>query len=203
MGTVVTIGADQTLTVTIAGSTTNITGVRYFSHYPPKVGSQVWLDTDGRDWVAVGAIAGLGGQVPSCRLYRNTAYSISSGATYTTVAWDASVFDPWGMWPGGTSANIVAPITGTYLVSYNYGYNANATGQRSGYVTSSSGSQNIYSNVEAPPAGSIANVHASGVMQLTKGDVVQLTTRQTSGSLLAMYTGNPYSTAITVTYLGA
>ena len=56
-GSIVSVEADQcTLTVTIAGSTVPISGVRYATGVMPVPGLAVWLATDGRDLWAIATL---------------------------------------------------------------------------------------------------------------------------------------------------
>ena len=48
--------SDGTLTVTVAGSTTQVTGVKAFASVCPSPGHGVWLATDGTDLMAIGTI---------------------------------------------------------------------------------------------------------------------------------------------------
>lgn len=201
MGKVITVGTDYTLTVQIAGDTTNnIAGVRYFGHFAPKAGSQVWLDTDGVDVIAVGAVAGLGGVVPVCRVYRSTDLNVASSTTYTTVAWASSLYDTHNMWTSGT--DVVAPITGTYLVQATYSFANLLGGYRSARIVSGSTTQ-AFSQYDS--ASSIAAPFTSlgTVCSVAKGTAFTLEVRQTSGSTLALNGGVPSYTNLFVTYLGA
>jgi hypothetical protein len=55
-GTVDTVNLDGTVDLTIAGSTTVITGVKYFDGVTPEEGHGIWLLTDGVDLIAIGTI---------------------------------------------------------------------------------------------------------------------------------------------------
>lgn len=50
------------LTLTIGGSATTVSGIKYLSSYTPTVNDTVWLATDGRDWMVIGKLSdGSGG----------------------------------------------------------------------------------------------------------------------------------------------
>ena len=52
----------SSVTLTIGGSATAVSGVKYLSSYSPTVGDTVWLATDGRDWLVIGKLGpGSGG----------------------------------------------------------------------------------------------------------------------------------------------
>lgn len=46
-----------TLTVTIGGSDTSVSGIKYLASYTPRENDAVWLATDGRDWMVIGKLA--------------------------------------------------------------------------------------------------------------------------------------------------
>ena len=202
MGKVVSINTNYTINVQIAGSTYLIQNVRYFNHYAPKVGSQVWLDTDGRDWIAIGAIAGLGGQVPSVKVYRTADLSVATGATFTTVPWQTTDFDPWGMWTGGT--NIVAPISGRYLVTAQIEWTGNATSYRGAQLRVNGSASSYFSFVQNDSSGTaLFSHHITGIRSAQAGDYFQLFVRQNSGAALGMSGTTVAESHMTVTYLGA
>jgi len=201
MGTVSAINAGYTIDVTIAGSSTVITGVRYFNHYAPKVGAQVWLDTDGQDWIAIGAVAGLGGQVPTCKVYRTADLGIASGSGWTAITWQATEFDPFGMFTVN-STNLTVPITGRYLISGAVLFdNSTSTGYR-GIAINKNGTLIQYAQVITNAANTIG-VPLSTVVNLTKGDTVSLSARQGSGVNINLVSASAIETHLIVTYLGA
>lgn len=201
MGKVVAINTNRTIDVQIAGSTTTITGVRYFAHFAPKLNTQVWLDTDGRDWIAIGAIAGLGGQVPTCKVYRTADYNIATGSTYTTIPWSAAEYDPYGMFTSGT--NIVVPLTGRYLVTAQVEFNGNATGYRGGALrTGGSVATNFsFAQMDAGTTN-LFSFQLASVRTMVAGDYFQLLVRQGSGVTIALAASTIAETSMTITYLG-
>lgn len=202
MGAVVAINSDRTINVTIAGSTTTITSVKYFGHYAPKVGAQVWLDTDGRDWVAIGAIAGLGGAVPTCKVYRTADQNIATGSTFVNVSWQAAAFDPWGMWTSGT--NVTVPITGRYLINSTVQFNAvtpYTVSYRSGRIYQNGGPLNIV-QTDSPVGNVLWSQSLSIIVNATAGDYFTLGARQNSGITISIASSAASETQMTVTYLG-
>lgn len=202
MGAVSAINSNRTINVTIGGSTTAITGVKYFGHYAPKVGTQVWLDTDGRDWIAIGAIAGSGGAIPSCKVYRTSDQNIATGSTFVNVSWNAAAFDPWGMWTSGT--NVTVPITGRYLVNATVHFNAASpytVSYRSGRIYQNGGPLNIV-QTDSPVGNVIWSQSMSVIVNATAGDYFTLGARQNSGITLALASTTAAETQLTVTYLG-
>jgi hypothetical protein len=55
-GSVVSGQVDGTVTITIAGSATQVAGVKYIDSYHPLAGDTVWLATDGRDLFIIGRL---------------------------------------------------------------------------------------------------------------------------------------------------
>jgi hypothetical protein len=200
MGTVSAINANYTINVTIAGSTTVVTGVRYFNHYAPRVGAQVWLDTDGRDWIATGAIAGLGGQLPTVKVHRTTDLAIPSGATFTAVTWQAAQFDPWGMWTSGT--NVVAPLSGRYLITGTAQFDGS---QSTGYRGVAIQKNGVLIQLAQMVTSALfqTGVPISTVVNLTRGDTVSLGARQGSGVNINLASVGATESHLIVTYLGA
>lgn len=201
MGKVVAINTNRTINVQIAGSTTTITGVHYFNHYAPKLNTQVWLDTDGRDWIAIGAIAGSGGAVPTVKVHRTADLSVATGSTYTAVPWQAAEYDPWGMWTSGT--NVVVPITGRYLVTGQASWLGNNTGYRTALLQYNGGTANFgYAQSDAGTTNQFS-LSVSGIRTATAGDYFSLNVRQGSGVTLGLMGTASVYTHMTVTYLGS
>jgi hypothetical protein len=199
MGKVTAVNSNYTISVQIAGSTTTITGVRYFAHFAPKVNSQVWLDTDGQDWIAIGAVAGLGGQVPSCKVYRTADLNVATGSTWTTVAWQTVDFDPYGMWNSGTG--VYARITGRYLIEHQAQWTANATSYRGSRVMLNGATPLNLCQTDSTGTALFSH-QGSVIVNLVSGDYVQMQVRQNSGGTLALNSTSISESHMTVTYLG-
>jgi hypothetical protein len=198
MGAVSAINANRTINVTIGGSTTAITGVHYFGHYAPRIGAQVWLDTDGRDWVAIGAIAGSGGAVPTGRFHRTADLTVTTGAGWTPVPFQAAQFDPWGMWTTGT--NVIAPITGRYHMTGMAHWAGNATSYRA-VALDVAGVVSTWAQ-QLANGTNVTAVSVSSVVTANAGDAFRLQVRQGSGGNLTLNAGTSVETHLTVTYLG-
>ena len=200
MGVVTAIASTYTISVKIAGATNVITGVRYFGHYAPKVGSAVWLDTDGRDWIAVGVIAGLGAAHPSCKVYRTADQSIATGSAWTAVVWQAAEYDPHGMY-NGTSL-VTVPITGRYLIQAQVQFNANGTSYRGSSLRLNGVTTISFAQTDAAGSTALYSHHNATTAKLTAGDYVQLLVRQNSGAALGLSATTTSESHMTVTYLG-
>lgn len=120
----------NTLTVALAGDTTAFSGVRYLNTFAPKAGGQVWLDTDGVDVMAVGALAGRGGHACVANVRLNANLSVpADGTNYTTVGWEHAANDPFGVWQSGKPNYLMAPVSGFYLVRASVAFAAGTSGQ--------------------------------------------------------------------------
>lgn len=124
--TVISVQTGYTATIRIAGTTTNVSGVRYFSHVAPRPNQIVWFDTDGTDIVITGIVAGNGGAFPSCRVYRSSAQGVIT--TATNVLWNATDTDPWVMLDATNTDRINIPIDGLYAVTGVVAFALSATG---------------------------------------------------------------------------
>ena len=201
MGTVVGIASDYSLTVTVAGDSTQVTGVKYFGHYTPRVGAQVWLDTDGVDVIAVGALAGLGGSAVSALFSKTSDQNIANN-TLEQVTMSSIDHDPAGMIDNAAD-RITVSMPGIYLIAAGASFAANATGYREIQAKPSSGDPYVVARQAATPTTN-ARVTASVIRSLSQGATVELHARQTSGGALAVAgdSADKSFTWLGVTYLG-
>lgn len=97
---VTAVAADrQSVTVTIAGDTTAIEGVRFIESYSPNVNDTVWIVTDGKDLFITGALAVIpsGGSVAThaplaMSIGRETASFSSSTSASGTITFPVGRF---------------------------------------------------------------------------------------------------------------
>jgi len=132
-----------------------------------------------------------------------------ANATGVTLTWASERFDVGG-YHTGSSADIVIPSgkAGYYLVTFNFTFSANATGQRLGYIAFNGGSDNCATTLQTTSAeefqGTLSIVRYCAVADTISGIVYQ-----NSGSTLSIrsaatstnYAGN--STSLTAIFLGA
>ena len=105
-GVVSAIAADGTLTVTIAGSSKSISGVRALNAAMPAVGAAVWLAVDGPLILAIGSVY-PGGRFS---VYATGTTTLPAG-TWTTLALAGSTYTD-----GNYAANTyTCPVAGRYL----------------------------------------------------------------------------------------
>lgn len=169
------------ITVTIAGSTQSVSGVKYLGSYAPRVGAHVWLVTDGSDMFAIGHLAPRG--VPALRV-TGAATSVAN-ATETALAFNAEVgTDPWAMWVVGSASRITVPLDGWYSFTGWVSFAANATGVRGVKIRQGGTTALAFDRVPAAGAGTTELTVVSGPVSLSSTNFVELTVEQTSGGAL-------------------
>lgn len=170
------------LTLKVAGSTQQITGVKYLGSYAPRAGAHVWLVTDGSDMFAIGHIAPRG--VPALRV-TGPAQAVASG-TLQALSFNAEVgTDPWGMWAASpNNTRITVPYAGWWSFTANVSFVANATGVRGCMLRLNNSSTLGMSRFAAAGAGTSNASVASGPVSLAANDYVEVAVDQTSGAPL-------------------
>lgn len=184
-GAVSSIQSDGTITVTIAGSTTAIAGVRCLASVCPIVGAAVWLATDGADVFALGTITTTGPAY--CSVTRTNDGTLGTGTWYELSFATNTRTDPYGMWSSGAADRITCVTPGIYLLTGQVTYEANGTGRRDCRLLVNGSSivrtyEAAYANLELP-------ISVATVYPLAVGDYVQLGARQSSGGNLSVRSG--------------
>lgn len=198
VGTIVSVQTDRTCTVTVAGDTTQISGVRYMSDVAPDPNAAVWLVTDGRDMFVLGHMAAAN-RTLATKAVRTSAQSISN-ATDEYITFDSASYNDYGAWNAASlQARLTAPVTGRYQVIANAAFAGNATGFRRLFIelngTTAISSMHSHSNAAATPT----SMSVSAVQTMSIGDYVRLGVRQTSGGALDVNSGAELS----LIYLGS
>lgn len=176
-GTVVSV-VSYSLTITVAGSTEQVSGVKYLGSYAPRVGAHVWLVTDGADMFAFGHLAPRG--LPALRV-SGAATSVVT-ATETALALSTEVgTDPWNMWVVGTASRITVPYAGWYSVTGWASFAANATGVRGARLRQDGTTSLAWMRCPAAGAGATELSVSSGPVSLAASAYVELVVEQTSG----------------------
>lgn len=183
------------VTVTIAGSTTQVSGVKYLGSYAPQVGAQVWLLTDGSDVFAIGHLAPRG--VPALEVSTSSAAAIAT-ASETAAVFDTVVgTDPWDMWEGVTNpSRITVPLDGWYTFTAHSSFAANGTGVRGVKLRSGGATTLAWQRVSAAAAGTTELTVTCGAVSLSASNYVEATVEQTSGGNLNV------TTKLRVSYVG-
>jgi hypothetical protein len=171
------------LTLKIAGSTSQITGVKYLGSYAPRVGAQVWLISDGSDIFAIGHLAPRG--VPALQVGRSAVQSIPN-STETAITFTTEVgTDPWVLWAASPNpTRITAPLDGWYTFTGWVSFAANTTGIRGVKVRSQGTTAQAMQRVSTSSAGTTDLTVMTGPVSLAASNYVELTVEQTSGGNL-------------------
>lgn len=195
-GEAVSVQDDYTATVKVAGSDTEVTGVRYMGD-PPKPASGVWVMANSNDLFILGSIASAG-RAAAPLVYRTTNVSISN-ATPTPITWEAEDADAYGFWSSGSAVTVNVP--GRYVAVGQTDFASNATGVRSASIVVDGavvGAQRVaaYSGV--------AHVNVSSV-PFTVGATatVALWVEQNSSGALDVVASGSLSPGLGIYYLGA
>lgn len=202
LGTVQSVQADRTCTVTIAGSTTAVAGVKYLGDVQPVPAKAVWLVSDGKDLFALGVIAGAD-RTFSPRASRSSTQTIPD-ATDTAISFDAVNSDSWGAWSAGEPTRVYARLTGRYMAVGQVHFAANGTGIRTAFIERTGTS--TVGRVTIAPAGAGSptwlNVTAHAFDMTAGTDYVRLMVRQNSGGALDANNSSTFSPALSLVYLG-
>lgn len=200
-GSVVAIGSAYTITVTIAGSTTQIAGVRYLGPTPPLPGTGVWLLASDGDVIALGSLAAAGRSI-SPRAYRTTDLNLTTGVD-TAVAFEADEADTLDHWVSGSATRLTCKVPGRYVANAQVRFAANGTGFRAAWITKNGAgtigrAQHIATAAAAP---TWFDVTTQPVI-LATGDYLELNVSQNSGGALALSPSGNWSVALAMTYIG-
>ena len=180
-GTVVSVQS-YSITVTLAGGSAAVSGVKYLSPVPPAPGSGVWLISDGKALLAVGVTAAAGRSI-SPRAFRTTAQTLTT-AVETTLTWESDESDAYGFWTVGAATLMTCQVPGRYLAVADVRFAANATGIRTAYIERNSTTTVGRVRVPAAAAGATHLTVTSQATTLAVGDTIRVRAEQTSGGNL-------------------
>lgn len=199
-GEVVSVEADRTCTVTIAGSGSSVPGVPYLAGVVPLPGAGCVLASDGTDLFVTGVLAGAD-RTLAPRAHRGSDQTITT-ATDTAVSWSGANLDAWVCWEAGNATRLTAPLTGRYTASGWAKFAANATGVRAVWVQKNGTAEFGRVQVSASSAQPTQLTVNAPVFDLTKGDYIELYVRQTSGGNLALTRDSDAVPSLSLIYLG-
>lgn len=170
----------SSVTVTVGGSTTALSGVHYASHACPIPGATCWLATDGRDWMVFATLAPNGPAYGSMR--QNAAQSIpdSTWREYNFGTRTDTVSN--GVTLGSNGLTIVVP--GLYQVTASADFAANSTGQRHSRLVVNGSAAIEGTGGDRAAGGDIMRLRADGILKLAAGDVVNVSVYQSSTAAL-------------------
>lgn len=171
------------ITVTIGGSTEQVTGVKYLGSYAPRVGAHVWLVTDGSDIFAIGHLAPRG--APAIEVSNSAAQATATGTELTLTFDTETGTDPWGMRAPAQPTRLVAPISGWYTATGNFDFVGNATGIRVARIRRNGTTVQASLRSVSVGAGAPTDMNVTtGAILLAASDFLTLTAEQNSGGAL-------------------
>lgn len=192
---------NYTIQVSVGGSSTTLTGVKYLGSGQPVPNAPVWLVSDGLDMFALGVQAGVD-RTFAPRASRSTDQSIPDG-TDTAISFDGVNSDAWGAWSLTNATRLTARISGRYLAVGQVQFAANATGFRAAWIEKN-GTQ-TFGRVQVPAvSGSPTwlSVTAQSFDMTAGTDWVRLSVRQNSGGALNATNSSTFAPALSLIYLG-
>jgi len=169
------------VTLSIAGSSEQVSGVKYLGSYAPQVGTHVWLITDGADMFCIGHLAPRG--VPALR-GTGAATSVANATDTALPLSSVTGSDPWGMWSAGSATRITVPLNGWYSFSFAASFAGNATGIRAVKVRQDGSTVLNSQRVSTASSGSCELSITTGPVSLSAGAYVECVVEQTSGGAL-------------------
>lgn len=202
IATVVSVQSDYTMTVRLAGTTEDITGVNYLGSVPPRPNGGIWVLSDGRDLYGFGAIA-ADDRTLAPRASRSTNQTIANGND-TAVDFDGVNSDAWGCWASGANAaRLTAPLTGRYMAVAQVQWEANGTGFRRVWIEKGGTSTLAREDAYPAAAGSAMWMNVTTPpFDMTAGDYIRLLVRQSSGGNLGLVNSSNNAPSLSLIYLG-
>lgn len=197
-GTVVSVQA-YSITVTLAGGSTEISGVKYLAPVPPAPGAGVWLISDGKALLAIGMTAAAGRSI-SPRAYRTDALTLTT-ATDTTVTWQADDADGYGFWDAGSPTVLTCKVPGRYMAVGDARFAANATGVRAASIELNGSTVVGRVRAAATSADPAQITVTSQAFTMALDDTIVLKVEQTSGGNLDLVVDGA-SPSLSLIYLG-
>lgn len=199
-GKVVSVQSGRTLTVTVAGSTDTVAGIKYLESVAPKPGAVVLLLTDGVDVFALGHMSA--DQMTLTPRARRTNDQVIPNNVWTDVTWEAVDNDPWSCWSGANPTRLTAPIAGRYQAALNVTFASNATGYRGAQILDNSG--NVYGQEQIPAVNGAATSLSvvSSPFNLAAGEWLLASVFQNSGANLNLSRTSAFNPALSLQYLG-
>ena len=202
-GKVITVNANRTMDIQIAGDTNTLPSVRYLSNYAPKPDDQVWLVNDGADLLGLGMIAGAD-RTLAPTAYRSSNQTITT-ATQTAIIFDGVDSDGWNCWDVSPyPTRLTIPVTGRYIATGNVAFEAASAGHRAINIlkngTTELARSDFNSVSNSIDTHSTVTTHA---VSLTKGDYLEFRAWQNSGSDLDILDSSDHQPRFSIIYLGS
>lgn len=200
-GSVVSVESDWTCTVTIGGSATAVSGVRYAADVQPLPGSGCVLASDGTDLFVLAVLAAEGRTIAP-RASRSTTQSIAN-TNDTPITFDAVNGDAWGCWSAANATRLTAPVAGRYQATALVSWAGNATGFRSVWIEKNGTSTLGRASVASVGAGNPTWMEVMSLpFDMLPGDYIRLIVWQNSGGALNVNNSSTFAPGLSLTYLG-
>jgi hypothetical protein len=198
-GTVSSVEADRTCTVSVGGGT--VSGVKYAASMAPCPGNVAFLLTDGVDLFAVDHLAAADLTLAP-RAYRSASLTVAN-TTDTAVEWAAANSDAYGCWVSASPTRLTAPLSGRFSAAAYVEFAGDADGFRQAWVRKNGAEVLGYVKMLSAASGSPTNMTVSTpAFDLTKGDYVELVVRHNAGNDLVLNREGTLTPALSLIYLG-
>lgn len=198
-GVIVSVAANYTVTVTIGGSTTQVSGIKVASTVCPVPGATCWLATDGKDWMVWATLAPAG---PAWGTMRKSTQQSIPNAAWTEFAWGSRTdVTTVGVTAGSNGFTVTVP--GIYQIEAIADFAANATGQRHCAVWLNGSSILQGTGGNAASGSDTTRLTASGTVKLAINDIINIAVYQSSTAALNTATANPGYNILSLLWLGA
>jgi hypothetical protein len=202
-GKVVTVNANYTIDVQVAGDPSTLPSVKYLSNYAPKPDDQVWLINNGPDLLGIGMIANAD-RTLAPTASRSTNQTITT-STQTKIIFDSVDSDGWNCWDVSPNpTRLTVPVTGRYIITGNVAFEAASAGHRAINILKNDTLELARSDFN--PVSNSIDTHSTvtcHAVSLTKGDYVELRAWQNSGSDLDILDSGEHSPRFSLIYLGS
>lgn len=202
---VVTLNADYTIDVKIAGDASVLPSVRYLSNFAPLVGYHVWVIVDKNDMVAIGHVA-RANKTLAVKAYRTSSLAITAD-TGTPVPMQAVDSDEWDCWTVSDPTKLTAPLTGRYIAHAQTLWSDGSTAYRYTRIKLNGTTEIAYGDTEKMSGHGSHSAISTAPFLMTKGDYVELNVKTGANLTLSItengedYTG--WMNTISLVYLGS
>lgn len=180
-GTIVSVQANGTVTITIGGDSTELSGIKVASHVCPIPGTTCWLAVDGRDLFVIATLTPAGPAFG--RMRQSVAQAVASATTWTGLSFtNRTSVATEGLTDGATGFTVLVP--GWYQVNATVTFGSNATGYRGLRLIVGSTVALLGTLIGAPSAVG-PRLAVSGMVEAAVGDIIGAEITQNSGGSLS------------------
>ena len=203
-GQVVSVSpATGTCTITIAGASSQVSGVKYVVE--PRAGFPCIIMTDGADMFVLGQ-AGVAPPAVVATARRTTNVALNNGAAGVVVTFESVENDQYAQWSAGAPTLLTIQRAGLYLFSGSVSISgvATATGYRGLWIQRNSADV-ARAQVMAITTSNISTklTISSPVISCAVGDTITLTAMQTHSGALTLEGGTVGAVWLSAAWLGA